>query len=488
MTDKTETQNMSDPMVKIGLRSLVFAASILLFLMITTGILSRFIPSGSYERIIEGGRETIINNSFSFTENVQVPVWRWFTAPIEVLWGPDSVTVISIIVFMFFVAGSISVMQAGGILAYLISAIVQKFSGKKYRMEATLILVFMLFGSILGSMEEVVVLVPLIVALSVRMGWDTETGLGLSLGAIAFGFAAAISNPFTVGVAQKIAGLPIFSGALFRMLIFVIIYTIYTIYVVRFSKRTETGMLKQGVLRKRDETAIQPDNSNMLPTWSSAKKMRASLLWFLGCMIVMILLIIISSFISALSSLILVVVMLCFLAGGIGAGYVSGMRTGLIGKSFITGIGGVAPGIILVLMAASIKHILSSAEVMDSILYWAAGRISQAGPYSAALIIYGLVLVLNFFISSGSAKAFLIVPIIAPLADIVGLSRQSAVLAYIFGDGFSNILYPTNALLLICLSITGVSYGRWFKWIWKIEAIILIFTVLMLMLAVKIGY
>ncbi|MBC8452271.1 MAG: AbgT family transporter [Spirochaetes bacterium] len=337
-------------------------------------------------------------------------------------------------------------------------------------------------------MEEVVVLVPLIVALSVRMGWDTETGLGLSLGAIAFGFAAAISNPFTVGIAQKIAGLPIFSGAIYRILIFILIYSLYTLYVVRFSKRSETGMLKQEVLKNRDGAAIQSDNRNSLPTWSSEGKMRASLLWFLGCMIVMILLIIISSFISALSSLILVVVMLCFLTGGIGAGYISGMRTGLLGKSFILGIGGVAPGIILVLMAASIKHILSSAEVMDSILYWSAGRISQTGPYSAALIIYGLVLVMNFFISSGSAKAFLIVPIIAPLADIVGLSRQSAVLAYIFGDGFSNILYPTNALLLICLSITGVSYGRWFKWIWKIEAIILILTVLILMLAVKIGY
>jgi len=146
-----------------------------------------------------------------------------------------------------------------------------------------------------------------------------------------------------------------------------------------------------------------------------------------------------------------VVVMFCFLAGGIGAGYISGMRSGTIGKSFITGIGGVAPGIILVLMAASIKHILSSAEVMDTILYWSASRISRAGPYSAALIIYGLVLMLNFFISSGSAKAFLIIPIIAPLADIVGLSRQSAVLAYILATGSQiSSIQPMH----FCLSVS----------------------------------
>jgi len=159
-----------------------------------------------------------------------------------------------------------------------------------------------------------------------------------------------------------------------------------------------------------------------------------------------------------------------------------------IAASFTAGIGGVAPGIVLILLASGIRHILYLSEVTDTILYLAARRITGTGPYQAALLVYALVLGLNFFVSSGSAKAFMIIPIISPLADMVGLSRQTAVLAYMFGDGFSNIIYPTNALLLICLAVTGISYGTWFRWIWKIELLLLVLTASVLLAAVRFGY
>lgn len=487
--------------LKIGIRALLFAAAILLLLLILTGILTRSIPSGSFDRTSAGGSDTVIVESFSWTDNAPLPAWRWFTAPFEVLAGPDAVMLISIIFFMILIAGAISVMQSGGILMFLISSIIAAFQNRKYQMQAVVILVFMLFGSILGSMEEVVVLVPIISALAVRMGWDKPTGLGLSLGAIGFGFAAAVTNPFTIGVAQRLAGLPVFSGAGYRMIIFVLVYTLYTLYVARISHgrekqlKTEKGnQLEQGQLSgKSVRTGMEPafagspDNEE-IPAYSSSRRMKRSLSWFSLSMAAMILLIISSSFIGFLSDIMLVLVTLCFLAGGLGAGFISGMKIREVGKSFISGVLGVAPGIILVLMAAGIKHILTESEVMDTILYWASSKISQTGPYSAVLMVYALVLVLNFFISSGSAKAFLIIPIISPLADIVGLSRQSAVLAYMFGDGFSNIIYPTNALLLICLAVTGISYGKWFRWIWKIEAVLFGVSVLLLLLAVRIGY
>lgn len=464
--------------IRIGARSLLFAASILLVLMILTGMLSRVVPAGSFERETVDGIVQVVTGSYHTIPDQQLPVWRWFTAPAEVLWGPDGVTVISILLFMLLVAGAVTVMHSGGILAYLIERITTRFADNRDRMAAMIILVLMGFGSLLGSMEEVVVIVPLLTALAVRMGWDPLTGLGLSLGAIAFGFASAISNPFTVGVAQRIAQVPLFSGVLLRIGVFFIIYLLYTAYLLRSAHKISRA--------PSAVSELQESQANLSSGNSAA--MGRSLRWFAACIGVMVISIIIASFISALSDLILIIVVLCFLAGGLGSGWISGMNLRAMGRSFISGVAGVAPGIILVLMAASVKHILASAGIMDTLLFWGAERIAQANPYMAALMIYGLVLVMNFFISSGSAKAFLIMPIIAPLADIAGLSRQTAILAFVFGDGFSNILYPTNALLLICLSVTGISYGRWFAWIWKIEAVILLVTLSILMAAVAIGY
>ncbi len=471
------------PALRIGLRALLFAAAVLLVLMTATGIITTIMPSGEFQRELVDGSEQLVEGSFVYTSAAAPPFWHWYTAPVEVLWGPDSIMIISISLFMLCIAGAITVMQSGGVLTYLIERITVRFSGRRYMMEALIVLVFMLFGSILGSMEEIVVLVPLVTALAVRMGWDRLTGLGLSLGAIAFGFAAAISNPFTIGVAQGIAGLPLFSGICLRVIIFITVYCCYTAYIIRQSRATT----RQRQLPSSSSNHLQEQS----PSTASPRKesrLQGSSIWFGGVMALMLATIFIATFLEGLGDIILVLVVVFFLVGGIGSGAIAGMRSRVLVKAFLQGVLGVAPGIILVLMAASVKHIMVSASIMDTILYRASERIAEAGPYSAVLMLFSLVLLLNFFISSGSAKAFLIMPIAAPLADMVGLTRQSAVLAYMFGDGFSNILYPTNALLLICLAITGVSYGAWFRWIWRIELVLLLISIAFLLLAVAAGY
>lgn len=139
-------------------------------------------------------------------------------------------------------------------------------------------------------------------------------------------------------------------------------------------------------------------------------------------------------------------------------------------------------------MAVSVKHIMTNAQVMDTILDYAVRTIGGASPSGAAMLVYGLVLSLNFFIGSASAKAFLAIPIIAPLVDLVGVTRQTAVLAFAFGDGFSNVLYPTNAVLLIALGLAGVSYVKWFKWVILLQLAVLAVTAAFILLAVAINY
>ena len=148
----------------------------------------------------------------------------------------------------------------------------------------------------------------------------------------------------------------------------------------------------------------------------------------------------------------------------------------------------IAPAIILILMAASIKHIINSAGVMDTILYYVANAVENSNPYAAVAILFGVIFAMDFLIGSGSAKAFLVMPLIVPLADIIGVNRQIMVLAYQFGDGFSNVVFPTNPVLLISLGLASLSYTKWMKWIWKVELAVLAVSLLFLELAVLFGY
>jgi uncharacterized ion transporter superfamily protein YfcC len=140
------------------------------------------------------------------------------------------------------------------------------------------------------------------------------------------------------------------------------------------------------------------------------------------------------------------------------------------------------------MMAASVRFIIASGGILDTILHWAANIFSGTSPFVSAMIIYGMTLVLELFVTSGSAKALLVIPILMPLADLVGVNRQIAVSAYCFGDGFSNLVYPTNALLLITLSLTVVPYAKWVKWLLKLWFWVFLATVIFLAIAVMINY
>jgi uncharacterized ion transporter superfamily protein YfcC len=164
------------------------------------------------------------------------------------------------------------------------------------------------------------------------------------------------------------------------------------------------------------------------------------------------------------------------------------MQAGKAGRSFGAGALGVLPAGLLILMALSVKRIVVAGGIMDTVLYQAGGMLAGASSYGAAAMMYLLVLGMNFFIGSASAKAFLLMPILGPLADITGLSRQLAVQAFAFGDGFSNMLYPTNAVLLISLGLAGMSWGQWFKRTWVLQAFTFVMTMALLLAAVAFGY
>ena len=159
-----------------------------------------------------------------------------------------------------------------------------------------------------------------------------------------------------------------------------------------------------------------------------------------------------------------------------------------LGRFFVKGIVAISPSIIMILMAASIKYTMTEAKILDTILHSAAQMAGSMPKAGVVLFIYAICLVMNFFISSGSAKAFLLIPIIAPLAQLFGISMQLAIVAFAFGDGFSNVIYPTNAGLLITLGLTDVSYGEWFRYSWKFQLLNLLLTCGILLFGLAVGY
>jgi uncharacterized ion transporter superfamily protein YfcC len=191
--------------------------------------------------------------------------------------------------------------------------------------------------------------------------------------------------------------------------------------------------------------------------------------------------------VPAISDLALPLVGVLFLVAGVGSGLIAGIGKDAW-KAAGEGLGGIAPAIPLILMAASVKFIIASGGILDTILHSAANAFLGANPITAALLIFVLTLGIEFFVSSGSAKAFLLMPILIPLADLVGVTRQTAVLAYIFGDGFSNLAYPTSAVLLICLSLTAVTYPKWLRWVMGLWFWVILASLIFLAIAVMTSY
>lgn len=455
--------------------------------MVFSGILTKIIRPGTYRRLMVDGRESVVAGSFQYVNPVDYPFYKWFLAPIEVLKGSDSLTVIVIILFILLIGSTFVVLDKSGILRFIMESIVRKFEHQKYLLMGILILFFMLFGSLFGIFEELIVLVPLAITLSYSFGWDSLVGLGISAMASGFGFAAAIFNPFTLGVAQKLAELPAYSGTGYRILIFIIIYLVLYAFLFFYARKIEKHPELSPVYDEdrsvRKKYVFETEHSVL-----GNSKLKQSVKVYLIFMGIMVATIMSGFFIEAISEITLPLVAVIFFAAGITAGVISGYEPTALIKDILKGLLTMLPAVVLILMAMSIKQIMMNGRTMDTILYRASGMIGGLSPNVAVVFLYLLILFMDFFIGSGSAKAFLVMPIIIPLTDMIGVTRQTAVLAYCFGDGFSNLLFPTNPTLMIALGLTVVSYPKWIKWSIKIQLVIFVITTAMLFAANRVGF
>ena len=457
----------------ISVRSYLAALAVIFMLMALTYALTFLIPGGEYGQITDANGNKIIDMASGF-EYVPggISFVKWLFSPILVFTAEGSGTLIAVIIFLLVIGGVFNCLESCSLIPYLLYRISSRYASRRYTLLAVVTFFFMAMGAMVGSFEECVPLVPLVVALALDLGWDALTGMGMSLIAVGCGFASGVLNPFTVGVAQELAGLPMFSGIWLRLVSFVLIYLLLLFFLMHRAKKVEKPVSTQSPAGVTDFD----------PRLSRGVKCFAGALGF-GMALVMC-----SPFVPLLQDLTMVIIALMFLVGGVSASIASGLKGRALCRSFANGLLGILPAVLLIMMASSIRYTLVEAKALDSILHASVTVAELLPKWLVILFIYMLVLVMNFFIASGSAKAFLLIPLIVPIASVFGISPQLCVLAFAFGDGFSNVFYPTNPALLISLGLADVSYSAYARWSWKFQVLNLLLTGSILLLGLWIGY
>lgn len=482
--------------IQLNKKTLIGITVLLSAIMIFAGVLTKIVPTGAYDIDAAG---TIIPGSYHTVsqDEVNYPLWRVFLAPFEVFTTSDSLIGVGIILFIILIGGTFLILEKSGVLQYILQQMVAKFGNKKYTMLAVIIFICMALSSVVGILEESITLVPLACAISLALGWDSMVGLGFSLISIAFGYAAATFNPFNVVLVQTMASLPTFSGLLFRLLVFAVTYIILLTFLFTYAKKIEkhpekSVSFKSDIeLRKR---YLSDESNKVLNNPHLGKATKTFVLSILFVLVFTVISFIAQQFIedSTIAGYVgytpLVAMAILFTFGGLRAGYIAGIHGKKLFSGFMQGVKTIAPCIPLIVFVLAITYVLKKGMIIDTILYNIYNLIQDFSPVQALLMILLVVIVIEFFIGSGTAKAFLLMPLILPLADMLDVTRQSVVLAFCLGDGFCNVMYPTNGIIIICIGIINISYAKFIKWSWKLFAAVFAASAALIWLAVKIGY
>lgn len=474
-----EQQNKSNELnsnVKFGLKSFITIISILLAINVFVGILTFIIPAGRY---LEDANGNILPDQFVFLEeSTRLPVWRWFTAPFEALvWGDGNFNIIQIILVLLVLGGTFKVLDKTGGLYAVVQVIVDKFKSKRYLSIWVITLVMMLLSSCFGLQEELLILFPIFLSFSKAMNWSKIQAVSFVLITTGVGFTTAMFNPFTVGIASQLAGITILDGLWFRFVIFCVLYVLTSLFLIWQAKIDEKRNLNLGDSLTFTELTEEERKTCL-------EKSKNIIVLFLTVLAVTVL----SSAIPFIADLgiSMILIALTFVVGTliIGKKYLDGLKPTT--KIFLEGVKDLSPSILIILLAFSVKYIADQGNILHTIFYYFKNFTTEKSPYITVILIYLMVLVFEFFIPGSSAKALLLIPLLT-IAPIPNISTNVIILAFLFGDGYTNVLYPTCGTLVIGLSLAEVGYAEWIKKTAIFQILLFIISCTFLLLAVYIG-
>ena len=452
--------------------TLVIISLIILFVSIATYI----VPGGAYEKVVnEAGKTVVVDGSFKYVENQPQGLFQVLQAPVQgIIDGAE------IIAFLFIVGGAFNLISKTKAIDFGIVNIVNVFKGKEILIIPIITFIFSLGGAVFGMYEESVPFVAILVPLMLALGYDSIMAIGVTYLACALGFSSAMLNPFTVGIAQSIAEIPMFSGIEYRTIIWVITTTVGTLFLMMYAMKIKKNpefspVYESDKIKRENLTNFSEDKDGFTFT----HKIILSLLAL--CIGIIVWGVLTQGFwIPQIAAV--------FLVTGLASGIIGRLSGDEMADAFIEGAKGMIGAAIMIGFARAIVIIAENASIIDTILYNLAGVIGKLPPLLAACIMYPIQMFINFFVGSGSGQAALTMPILAPLGDLIGISRQLTVLIFQFGDGFSNVIFPTSGILIACLGIAGVPFGKWLKWVMPLQGILFVLAITFITIGSLIGW
>jgi uncharacterized ion transporter superfamily protein YfcC len=435
---------------------------LLLALVAVAAALTHVIPAGSFQRVVEGGRTLVVPGSYARQADHPAGLGSIFMA-----WPRGLAATASIVFYIFLIGGTFGVINATGAVDGAIGLVVRAGRGRGPWVLTVLMLAFSVGGGTIGMAEETLPFIPALVLLSRKMGYDDVTGCAIALVGAGAGFSGAFLNPFTVGVGQGIAGVPLFSGMGYRLIVWTVITILAIVYVLRYAR----------TVRREPEAAIEDASVKVA--------LQARHVAVLSVLVLALAAVVIGAMewdwgLDQLAALFVAAAALSGLAGGIGASATA--------ERFIEGAAGIAGGALVVGLARGVLVIFDGAGVTDTLLDAMARAVSGLPAWSSVLGIYAVQVALSYIVPSGSGQAALALPILVPLADMVGVTRQTSVLAYQFGDGFSNILTPTQGYFMAALALAKIPFARWARFVFPLQLIWLAAGAALLLIAYAIGW
>ena len=439
--------------------------TIIFAMILLSALLTWFVPGGEYVKGEEG--------TLSYRDVESVPqLFGVFTALYH-----GFVKQSGIIIFILIVGGSFWLLNSTGAISVGIGRFIRSVGRYHKVVLVAITLLFSLAGAIFGMSEETIPFVSIVVPLVVSMGYDAFLGMLIVYVAANVGFSSAFLNPFTVGIAQEMAELPLFSGMEYRLICWALLTLLLILFVLFYAKSVykapQTAAPQPTVAQCSTAAPQAPAEQQPCSQQMSAAQKIILLILFATIVLLVVGVTLWGWYMAEISGL--------FLAMGIVSGIVAGYDSGRISSEMIAGAKDILSSALVVGLASGIIVILQEGRIIDSILNSLQAALNNAGGEWSLSAMYGIQALINTIIPSATAKAAITIPIMAPFSDMVGVSRQAMVLAFQFGDGFTNMITPTSGVLIASLSMARISYSDWVRKIWRPVLALMVIGLLLLL-------
>lgn len=420
---------------------------ILVAIIIIAAIATYLIPAGEFTRFKDAATGKTLVEAGSYHRIASNPL-NPLLIPSAIYTG--IVKSASTITFMLIIGGAFEVITSTGALTALCKKLSKTFSKHKYAVIPVFLTLFSIFGFTMGMSSEVMIFVPIGITLALFLGLDKVTGTAMIALGAAVGFTAGILNPFNVGVAQDIAELQLFSGMAYRIVILVILLAATSAYIIIYAKKVAANPEKSVIYGIQEDTEYTfEDVSDSI----SKSQIAVLVIMAAGFGILIYGLSKKGWYFEEMSGL--------FIFMGIACGLVSGYGPSRIAKEFGNGAKGIVVGCLIIGIARTVEVILSDAKILDTIVYGIVNIVNVMPGSIKAVGMFICQSLINCVIVSGTGQAAVTMPLMVPVSDLVGISRQTAVLAFQLGDGFSNSVLPMSSSLMGYLAVSKIPYSKW---------------------------